>query len=169
MDWALLGVTITKALLPLAIPLVGYVGHAFGTWLHAHATGTAANTALTLLDNITSTVVAQAEQTLVPALKAKLATGKLTVNDGIEIRDQAVQLIMTLIENQGSKAVMGALKLSDTGLQQFVTSKVEAEVYKLKNPGQDSLPVWFAGGTSTGTAPIAGSPAAMTDCAAKPL
>lgn len=164
MDWALLGVTITKSLLPLAIPFFAYLGHAAGTWLHAHAKSTAATTALDVLDNIVATVVAQAEQTLVPNIKAKLATGSLTAADGLEIRDQVVDLVMSLIQSQGAKAITNALNMSQASLQQFVTSKVEAEVYHLKNPGQDGLPQFTKG---VATAPIAGSPEAMTDCLKK--
>lgn len=158
MDWALLGVTITKALLPLAIPLVGYVGHAIGTWLHAHAKSTATTTALNVLDSIVGTVVAEAEQTIVPALKSKLDSGKLTAQDAKDLKDQVVAMVLGLLKTKGIDAAVGALQLSEASLQQFVASKVEEQVYRLKNPDQAGLNTFTAGGA---TAPIAGSPAAL--------
>ena len=158
MEWAVIGVAAVKILLPFAITAGGYLATAAGNWLRAHANSTATRTALDVLTSITNTVVKELETTMVPLLRAKMEDGKLTGEDAEALRAQAIAVIKSYISQKGLNTVVGALKLDDTDLERFIGSKVEEAVYRVKNPGQDGLPMFSSSG---GTAPVAGSAAAL--------
>ena len=123
---------IVKGLIPIAgVLLTGLTSVAL-LWLKnfvkAKTQNELVNNALTRVSNTTETVVANISQTVVKGLKDASSDGKLTKEDAIAVKKQAMDAIMLQLPD----AVVKNAKLGINFLDGFISTKIEQAVLKQK-------------------------------------
>lgn len=90
--------TITEQLVDFAVILIG----ALLTWVAAairrRFKSEEQRALVTTVERVADLVVRDLEQTLVPAVKAGLADGKLTPDEATRIREQAIDMVVSRID-----------------------------------------------------------------------
>jgi hypothetical protein len=124
--------------LPVILLILGAIFSAVGTQLYVWllqrkwiARNELARAVLVRIKDATVTAVKELEQTMVPLAKAKSADGKLTTEDMLSLRDQAIEKAKTYIGEYGLAEARRVYP--DEGVvQRLLGANVEAAVLDLK-------------------------------------
>jgi hypothetical protein len=117
-----------------ALSLFSWASVRFGIWLKGRTKQDSISGILARLLDVIMTVVAELEQTLVPAYKARVADGKLTPQDIKELRDIAVAKVKERLGIGQWQTTLAALGLTPDGLASFIIGKIEASVFAMRQP-----------------------------------
>lgn len=123
---------ILAALAPQLMELIGIALAGLATWgialLRKKTTADVAQTALDHVDRVTSTVVDGLTQTVAAELKKAAADGKLTADEIVNLKENAINQTKTLL----SSSVMSAATSVVGDLNGYIATKIEAQVLAQK-------------------------------------
>lgn len=133
MNEAIMGILLQVAG-TAALSLFSWASARFGIWLKERAKQDTVTGILARLMDIIMTVVAELEQTLVPAFKARVADNKLTDKEIKELRDIAVAKVKERLGLDGWQKTLSTLMLTPDALASFIVGKIEASVFAMRQP-----------------------------------
>lgn len=163
---------VTNILVNVAIGVLTIFGPPLAAkltaWLHTHAKSTAANTSLTLIENVVRATVADIGQTVIPQFKAKLDTGTLSTADLSALTEAVLARLRTTF---GQNSLDGMAKTLQMGgsIDQFLGSQVKLAVLALENPAAavPTIPGTAASAQLVASAPAPVSPSIPAPAPAK--
>lgn len=144
---------------PLAVKLTA--------WAHAHAKGTAANTSLTLIENVVRATVADIGQSVIPQFKAKLDAGTLTSADVESLASAALARLKTTFGQDSLTALASTLQMSGSTIDQFLSSQVKLAVLTMQQGAVNPSPSVAVTAVSTPPAVTVQAPVAAVPTPAK--
>lgn len=147
-------VIVTELATKLVVPaILTWLGAAGARWIQAQTGNTKLAQAMLRLADTINTVVAEVEQTVVPEMRSRAASGKLGAADMAAIKQVAVNKVKQYLGDNGLNILSSYLKLDETGTLDFIAGKIEAAVLTMKSSqATPALPPFLAGRT---VAPVA--------------
>ncbi len=118
---------------PIFVLLLSYVAAQVAAWIRARVTNTRFQVALLRLNEVIATTVRDLEQTMVEALKEASKDGKLTDDEKATIKHKALNAVLDHVGDLTKLAT--DLGVTKEAIVTFVSSKIEAEVHRLRSGG----------------------------------
>lgn len=122
------------SLLSLAIPFVlTFAIKAFHSWVDGYVTRTNHSKGALLLQRVaylTSTIVTEVELSIRPYLKAALADGKISEEEGKEMKGIALAKLKSILGSKGKEELEAVLGIFN--LDAFLSGQIESAVAGLK-------------------------------------
>lgn len=133
MDWLDLGMTVAELLAPILMAVLTWASAKLGLWIKARVQNETYAGMLGRLNETLLTLVREAEQTAVAAIKAgrdpKSPGGvKLTKQEAEHIKDEVLAKFKKLWGTPGLMLLMRILGLDSGSLDEWLEAKVEALV-----------------------------------------
>lgn len=123
---------LIEILAPILMAALTYAAARLSLYIQAKTKNEWLKGALVRLDDAVVTVVREIQQTVVDAIKAANADGKITPAEITEIKEAALKAVKTHLGTKGLLELAKILGLSDGALDGLITSKIEAAVHDLK-------------------------------------
>lgn len=115
--------------LPLVTAVLVYALTAAGIYLSNKYRNNKLIQTLLILNQLVMDVVKELNQSVVEDLKAARADGKLTVDEAKQIKDKAVDLILSRLDNDFIRVIQGSFG----SIYQVISTKIEAAIFDLKH------------------------------------
>lgn len=115
--------------LPLVTAVLVYALTAAGIYLSNKYRNNKLIQTLLILNQLVMDVVKELNQSVVEDLKAARADGKLTVDEAKQIKDKAVDLVLSRLDNDFIRVIQGAFG----SIYQVISTKIEAAIFDLKH------------------------------------
>ncbi|HOP74388.1 MAG TPA: hypothetical protein PLC07_04935 [Bacillota bacterium] len=115
--------------LPLVTAVLVYALTAAGIYLSNKYRNNKLIQTLLVLNQLVMDVVKELNQSVVEDLKAARADGKLTVDEAKQIKDKAVDLILSRLDNDFIRVIQGSFG----SIYQVISTKIEAAIFDLKH------------------------------------
>ena len=115
--------------LPLVTAVLVYALTAAGIYLSNKYRNNKLVQTLLILNQLVMDVVKELNQSVVEDLKAARADGKLTVDEAKQIKDKAVDLVLSRLDNDFIRVIQGAFG----SIYQVISTKIEAAIFDLKH------------------------------------
>lgn len=118
---------------PIFVLLLSYVAAQVAAWIKARVSNTRYQVALNRLTEIVITTVHELEQTTVEGLKEASTDGKLSAEEKADLKRRALNAVLDHVGDLTKLAT--DLGVTKEAIVTFVSSKIEAEVHRLRSGG----------------------------------
>ena len=145
MDWSTIGVKAFNAMLPAILAGVAWLGHRLEQWLRTKTSIGVAAAAMQRLDDIITMVVTRLEQTQVGPARERAGGVPFPFAEAMRFKNKAIDDVRAYYGADGMLGLAKDLGMEPDALDAMVSDKIEVAVYRIKNPGQDGIPVFRSG------------------------
>ena len=126
---------LNELAIPIFVAMIGFIGKKFVSFINkksdeieANVSNERAKTYLNLATNTVTEVVESLNQTTVAAIKKASADGKLTEEEALAIKDEAIQKTLKLLTDEAKEAICTVFG----DLEEYLDILVESAVSKSK-------------------------------------